>query len=123
MMVVLLLLSATLLYALPINPTEYTLLKKFRETDDLGTALFIMEHYPEAVFINDLRVETAKVYYDRSELEKARHLISITDPEDLSESVRELYGELVKSLGMSSREDYVRFPHMFLKELKGLDLS
>ena len=123
MMVILLLLSATLLYALPINPTEYTLLKKFRETGDLGTALFIMEHYPEAVFINDLRVETAKVYYDRSELEKARHLISITDPEDLSESVRELYGELVKSLGMGSREDYVRFPHMFLKELKGLDLS
>ncbi len=123
MMVALLLLLASFLYALPTNPTEYILLKKFRETRDLGTAIFIMENYPDAVFINDLRVETAKIYHDRGDLDKARHLISITDPEDLSEDIKDLYAELIKSLGIGGREDYIRFPHIFLKELKELDLS
>ncbi len=60
-------------------PAEYELLKKFRETKDIGTGLFLLDNYSDAVFIDELRIELAEVLIQSGERALARKVLSKTD--------------------------------------------
>ena len=105
------------------NPIEYELLKKFLETRDVGTGLFLLENYPNAVFEDELRVELALVFLERGERERARRILEKVN----LDNVRDSYGgkvlKLWRELSLDPRPLLLRFPELSTYLLGEVDLT
>ncbi len=120
---VLLILLATLSLSFAQSPAEYELLKKFRETKDVGTGLFLLENYPDAVFEDELRVELALVLLERGERGRARRVLEKVN----LDNVRDTYGRdvlrLWRELSLNPKQLLLRFPELSTHLLGEVDLT
>jgi len=91
-------------------PAEYQLLKKFRETKDIGTGLFILDNYPDAVFVDELRVELAEVLYQSGEVALARKVLSKVDLAKLRHQYAERVVDLWLELSLDPFPILIHFP-------------
>ncbi len=104
-------------------PLEYRLLKKFRETGDTGTALFILNNYPEAVFIGELKVELSEILFKKGDTSRAKRML---EDIDLSK-VRDEYGKRVmalwKKLTLPPKKLVLRFPELAREYISEVQLT
>ncbi len=104
-------------------PSEYKLLKRFKETKDEGIALFLLDNYPEAVFSEELKVELAEILVQKGKMKRAERVLSETD----LTKVRDEYGERVvrlwKKTSLDPKPLVLRFPELTVDMLEGVDLS
>ncbi len=105
------------------KPAEYVLLKRFYETRDPKTALFLLDNYPEGVFINELKIELAYELVRRGEVKKAREVLKGVR---LS-AVRDKYGDKVekvwKELRLEPKPFVLRFPERGVEFIDGVSLT
>lgn len=91
-------------------PPEYILLKKFKDTKDVGVALFLLDNYSDAVFSDELRVELAEVLLSKGERGMAKHILQRVN----LKNVRDEYGKRVlrlwKILELDLKPFILRFP-------------
>ncbi len=104
-------------------PPEYKLLKKFRETEDVGTALFLLENYPTAVFVDELRADLAQILYERGEPERAQRVLGEIDLSKVREKYGERIAQLWKALGLDPKPVLLRFPEHAVDLLPAADLN
>jgi len=104
-------------------PPEYRLLKKFKETEDVGTALFLIENYPTAVFVDELRVELARILYGKGEPERARRVLQEADLSRVREEYAEETAQLWKALALDPKPLLLRFPEHAVELLPTVELN
>jgi soluble lytic murein transglycosylase len=104
-------------------PAEYELLKKFREEEDVGTGLFLIDNYPEAVFIDELRVELAEVLTRWGDLYLARKVLSKVNLDNLRESYGDKVVPLWTDLGLDPKAVVLRFPEKVPELVEKVSLS
>ena len=93
-------------------PAEYELLKRFRETGDVGTAFFLLENYPEAVFGDELRVELADLLLRGGERELARRVLEKVNLRNVRDDYGKMISRLWMELGLDPKPLLLRFPEL-----------
>lgn len=104
-------------------PHEYRLLKKFMETKDVGTALFLLDNYPGAVFSQELKIELAKVLLERGERKRARELLRSVRLERVGDEYGELVVFLWRETGLDPKPVVLRFPELSIPLIGSVSLS
>ncbi len=104
-------------------PVEYKLLKKFKEKKDVATALFLLGNYPNAVFVDELRVELADLLVKKGELERAKKIIYPVDLKNLRDEYGEKVSKLWRLLDLDPRKLVLRFPEHSTDLLEKVELS
>ncbi len=120
MILLLCLLVSGLLFGAPL---EYKLLKKFRETGDVGTALFLLENYPTAVFGDELRIELAEILERRGEPERAKKVLEGVNLSNLREEYAERTARLWKKLNLNPKPLLLRFPEHAPEAIRRVELN
>lgn len=122
-MKLLVLLFVFLAHSLAGELLEYKLLKEFRTTKDVKTAFFLLKNYPDAVFVDELRVELASLLISRGEIDLAK---SVAEKVDLR-NVRDEYGKEVsklwRKLDLDPKPLVLRFPELSLDMLEVIHLT
>jgi soluble lytic murein transglycosylase len=105
------------------TPLEYILLKKYLSTRDVYTALFILDRFRDAVFLDELRVELALDLLRRGEREKALEVARGIDLSRVRDSYAPKVFEVWTSLGLEPKPLVVRFPERSGDLLERVSLS
>ncbi len=105
------------------GPVEYELLKKFRETRDTGTALFLLGNYPEAVFVDELRIELASLLFERGEKDLARSVLEKANLENVRDEYGKEASKLWRELGIDPKPLVLRFPELSTDLLREVRLG
>jgi len=121
--VILVLLLITLNLSLGNPPIEYRILKKFKETQDIGAALFLLENYPSAVFRDELRVELAYLFFKRGEKERARRILRNADLFKIREEYANVISSMWKELSLPYKPFVLRFPELAVDLIPEVSLS
>ncbi len=102
---------------------EYRLLKKFIETGNIELGLYILKAYPEAVFIDDLKVMLAENLL-KTNAQMARNILRSVRLPELSDFTSDKVYRVWRELGLDLKPLAIRFPEKFkLQELQRLRLS
>jgi len=99
------------------------LLKKFKDTKDVGTALFLLENYSNAVFSDELRVELAEVLFSRGEKDMARNILEKVNLEKVRDKYGEKVSKLWRVLSLDPKPLVLRFPEMASDLIEEVGLS
>lgn len=105
------------------TPAEYKLLKKFRDTGDIKTGLFLLENYPSAVFKDELKLEVAKLLLDRGDADRARFVLVGINLNNVRDEYGKTASELWTALNLDKKELVLRFPEFAFKFIPEVELS
>ena len=102
---------------------EYKLLKEFIEKRDINSGFYLLESYPEAVFLNDLKVMLADSLYRRNP-GKAKEVLKDLELSEVSDKLGTTLLRVWQSLGLDKKELALFFPELFsAEELKSFSFS
>ncbi|WP_448588635.1 lytic transglycosylase domain-containing protein [Thermocrinis sp.] len=104
-------------------PEEYSLLIRFREQNDPSVGERILKNYPNAVFINDLRLLMAELYYQNGNRERAVELLREINPKNLKSDYVSRYARLWRELNLDKKTALLNLPHLFKEYIKEVELT
>ncbi len=104
-------------------PYEYRLFLDFLKTRDVELAERIIKDYPDAVFLDDLKVLTARELEKRGQTDRAVGLLKEVNPKRLRDDLRSTYRELWLSLNLDVKEAFLKNPVIFADFAGRLTLS
>ncbi len=102
---------------------KYELLKKFKEKKDVKVALFLIRNYPEAVFIDDLKVETAFLLLKEGDKKTAKKIARSINLKNVREELSDKAVFVWKELNLSKKEIVLRFPEKVIDLIPEVKLS
>lgn len=94
-------------------PQEYALLSEFLQKRDLALGERLLRDYPNAVFVDDLRLLLAEEYYRRGELRRAEELLKEINPRALKFDYVERYAYLWRAMNLDKKTALLNLPHLF----------
>ncbi len=100
-------------FAFPQLPQRYALLSEFLQKRDLALGERLLRDYPNAVFVDDLRLLLAEGYYQRGELKRAEELLKEINPRTLKFDYVEKYAHLWRAMNLDKKTALLNLPHLF----------
>jgi len=94
-------------------PKQYALLSEFLQKRDLALGERLLRDYPNAVFVDDLRLLLAEDYYQRGELKRAEELLKEINPRTLKSDYVEKYAHLWRNMNLDKKTVLLNLPHLF----------
>ena len=94
-------------------PQRYALLSEFLQKRDLALGERLLRDYPNAVFVDDLRLLLAEDYYQRGELKRAEELLKEINPRALKFDYVERYAHLWRNMNLDKKTVLLNLPHLF----------
>jgi soluble lytic murein transglycosylase len=94
-------------------PQRYILLSEFLQKRDLALGERLLRDYPNAVFVDDLRLLLAEEYYRRGELKRAEELLKEINPRALKFDYVERYAHLWRAMNLDKKTALLNLPHLF----------
>jgi soluble lytic murein transglycosylase len=94
-------------------PQRYVLLSEFLQKRDLALGERLLRDYPNAVFVDDLRLLLAEGYYQRGELKRAEELLKEVNPRALKFDYVERYAHLWRAMNLDKKTALLNLPHLF----------
>ncbi len=104
-------------------PEEYALLIRFKSQDDIHAGEQILKDYPNAVFIEDLKLLMAEKYYQVGKRERSAELIKSINPRALKPDYLSRYAKLWRELNLDKKTALINLPHLFTDYLREVDLT
>ncbi len=104
-------------------PKEYELLIVFKQNNDLQVGEQILKEYPNAVFINDLKLMMAEKYYETGDRKRSAELIKSVNPRALKPDYLSRYAKLWRELDLDKKTALLNIPHLFMDYLKEVYLT
>ena len=104
-------------------PEEYSLLIKFREEKNPSIGERILRDYPDAVFIEDLKLLMAERYYQMGNVQRAKALMVEIEPRKLKRDYMSRYVKLWRDLNLDKKVALLNLPHLFREYLKDVELT
>jgi len=94
-------------------PQRYVLLSEFLQKRDIALGERLLRDYPNAVFVDDLRLLLAEGYYQRGELKRAEELLKEINPRALKFDYVERYARLWRAMNLDKKTALLNLPHLF----------
>ncbi len=122
-MLVLLILLIVPLIALAQLPPEYGLLLRYMDKRDTSIGYRILKEYPDAVFVNDLRLLLAQDELKAGRRQSASRLLMDINPRNLRNDLRGEYVRLWKELNLDPKVGFLKSPVLFREFIPNIKLS
>lgn len=111
--ILLILILISFLHAQELLPTEYKLFIEFKRNNDTELGERIVKEYPDAVFLDDLKLLLAKVFYTKGEEEKAKSYLLSINPRELKPDLKEEFKKLWQRLSLDPKQGFLKSPYLF----------
>jgi soluble lytic murein transglycosylase len=104
-------------------PQRYALLSEFLQKGDLALGERLLRDYPNAVFVDDLKLLLAEGYYQRRELKRAEELLKEVNPRALKFDYVERYAHLWRTMNLDKKTALLNLPHLFRDYIPEVSLT
>lgn len=116
-------LSPRLSISQDILPQEYKLLSEYLKSRDEKIGRDILKSYPDAVFLDDLKLMLSEDAYARGDLKSARDYLESINLSRLKPDLLSKYAELWKNLDLDKKKALLSAPTLFRDFIGSVDLS